>query len=179
MEMSEQPINQNNYRLQSAVRWGRANASRCRAPVTQKEAGPSALAAFLPKKRFASQAERIVIGQRAMQAASDIFLGWNRIKLTGTPSYYRQLKDKKGSFEMQKLDVRGVGAYVAVCSLCLARAHARTGDSAWISGYLGNGTVFDEAIGDFAVAYADQVEQDYQLLVEAFNSGRIQAQEDI
>jgi hypothetical protein len=80
---------------------------------------------------------------------------------------------------MQKLDVRGVGAYLAVCGLCLARAHARTGDSAWISGYLGNGTVFDEAIGDFAVAYADQVELDYQLLVEAFNSGRIQAQEGI
>jgi uncharacterized protein (DUF2252 family) len=147
--------------------------------LQQKEAGPSALAAFLPKKRFASQAERVVIGQRAMQAASDIFLGWNRIKLTGTPYYYRQLKDKKGSFEMQKLDVRGVGAYVAVCGLCLARAHARTGDSARISGYLGSGTVFDEAIGDFAVAYANQVELDYQLLVEAVNSGRIQAQKGI
>jgi len=147
--------------------------------LQQKEAGPSALAAFLPKKRFASQAERVVIGQRAMQAASDIFLGWNKIKLTGTPVYYRQLKDKKGSFEMQKLDVSGLGAYLEVCGLCLARAHARTGDSVWISGYLGNGTVFDEAIGDFAVAYADQVEQDYQLLVDAFNSGRIQAQKGI
>jgi hypothetical protein len=72
-----------------------------------------------------------------------------------------------------------VGAYVAVCGLCLARAHARTGDSAWISGYLGSGTVFDEAIGDFAVAYANQVELDYQLLVEAVNSGRIQAQKGI
>jgi len=147
--------------------------------LQQKEAGPSALAAFLPKKRFASQAERVVIGQRAMQAASDIFLGWNKIKLTGTPVYYRQLKDKKGSFEMQKLDVSGLGAYLEVCGLCLARAHARTGDSVWISGYLGSGTVFDEAIGDFAVAYADQVEQDYQLLVDAFNSGRIQAQKGI
>jgi uncharacterized protein (DUF2252 family) len=147
--------------------------------LQQKEAGPSALAAYLPKKRFVSQAERIVIGQRAMQAASDIFLGWNRIKLTGTPSYYRQLKDKKGSIEMQKLDVDGMGAYLGVCGLCLARAHARTGDSAWISGYLGGGTAFDEAIGDFAVAYADQVEQDYQLLVEAVNSGRIQAQTGI
>jgi uncharacterized protein (DUF2252 family) len=147
--------------------------------LQQKEAGPSALAAFLPKKRFASHAERVVIGQRAMQAASDIFLGWNRIKLTGKPYYYRQLKDKKGSFEMQKMDVKGMGAYLAVCGLCLARAHARTGDSAWISGYLGSGTAFDEAIGEFAVAYADQVEQDYQLLVEAVNSGRIQAQTGI
>jgi len=147
--------------------------------LQRKEANPSALAAFLPKKRFTSQAERVVIGQRAMQAASDIFLGWNKSKVTGTPYYYRQLKDKKGSFEMQKMDVRGVGAYVAVCGLCLARAHARTGDSAWISGYLGNGTVFDEAIGDFAVAYADQVELDYQRLVEAVNSGRVQAQKGI
>jgi len=147
--------------------------------LQQKEAGPSALAAFLPKKRFASQAERIVIGQRAMQAASDIFLGWNRIKLTGTTYYYRQLKDKKGSFDMKKLDVTGMSTYLKVCGLCLARAHARTGDSAWISGYLGSGTAFDEAIGEFAVAYADQVEQDYQLLVEAVNSGRIQAQTGI
>jgi uncharacterized protein (DUF2252 family) len=147
--------------------------------LQQKEAGPSALAACLPKKRFASQAERVVIGQRAMQAASDIFLGWNRSKLTGTPFYYRQLKDKKGSFEMQKLDVNGMGAYLDVCGICLARAHARTGDSAWISGYLGSGTVFDEAIGDFAIAYANRVEQDYQLLVEAVNSGRIKAMKGI
>lgn len=72
-----------------------------------------------------------------------------------------------------------MGAYLAVCSLCLARAHARTGDAAWISGYLGSGTVFDEAIGDFAMAYADQTEQDYQLLMEAVNSGRIQIQAGI
>lgn len=147
--------------------------------LQQKEAGPSALAAFLPKRRFANQAERIVVGQRAMQAASDIFLGWHKSTLAGKPFYWRQLKDKKGSFEMQKLDVKGMGAYLAVCSLCLARAHARTGDSSWISGYLGSGTVFDEAISDFAVAYANQVEQDYQLLVEAVKSGRIQAQTDI
>lgn len=156
-----------------------ADAERDVLILQQKEAGHSALASFLPKKRFASQAERVVIGQRAMQAASDIFLGWNRIKLTGTTYYYRQLKDKKGSFDMKKLDVTGMSTYLKVCGLCLARAHARTGDSAWISGYLGSGTVFDEAIGDFAVAYADQVELDYQLLVEAVNSGRVQAQKGI
>jgi hypothetical protein len=77
---------------------------------------------------------------------------------------------------MHKLDVKGRGAYLAVCGVCLARAHARTGDGAWISGYLGNGTVFDEAMGDFALAYADQTEQDYHLLLEAVNNGRIQAQ---
>lgn len=144
--------------------------------LQQKEASPSALAAFLPKRRFANQAERVVVGQRAMQAASDIFLGWHISTKTGMPFYWRQLKDKKGSFEMQKLDVKGMGAYLAVCSICLARAHARTGDAAWISSYLGSGSVFDEAIAAFSIAYADQVEKDYQLLVEAVNSGRIQAQ---
>jgi uncharacterized protein (DUF2252 family) len=156
-----------------------ADAERDVLILQQKDAGHSALASFLPKKQFASQAERVVIGQRAMQAASDIFLGWNRIKLTGTTYYYRQLKDKIGSFDMKKLDVTGMSTYLKVCGLCLARAHARTGDSAWISGYLGSGAVFDEAIGDFAVAYADQVELDYQLLVEAVNSGRVQAQKGI
>jgi uncharacterized protein (DUF2252 family) len=147
--------------------------------LQQKEAGPSALAAYLPNRGFANQAQRVVIGQRAMQAASDIFLGWHKSSLTGTPFYWRQLKDKKGSFEMQELDVDGMGTYLAVCGICLARAHARTGDSAWISGYLGSGTVFDKAIGDFAVAYADQAEQDYQLLVDAVNSGQVVAQTGI
>jgi len=147
--------------------------------LQMKESGPSVLSAYLPKKRFTNQAQRVVVGQRAMQAASDIFLGWHKSPLTGTPYYWRLLKDKKGSFEMQDLDLEGMATYLAVCSLCLARAHARTGDSAWISGYLGSGTTFDEAIGDFAVAYADQVEQDYQLLVDAVNSGSIQAQTGI
>jgi len=147
--------------------------------LQQKEAGPSALSAYLPERQFTNQAERVVIGQRAMQAASDIFLGWHKSTLTGTPYYWRQLKDKKGSFEMQKLDLDGMGTYLAVCSICLARAHARTGDSAWISGYLGSGTVFDKAISEFAVAYADQVKQDYQLLVDAVNSGQVVAQKGV
>jgi uncharacterized protein (DUF2252 family) len=147
--------------------------------LQQKEAGPSALSAYLPERQFTNQAERVVIGQRAMQAASDIFLGWHKSTLTGTPYYWQQLKDKKGSFEMQKLDLDGMGTYLAVCSICLARAHARTGDSAWISGYLGSGTVFDKAISEFAVAYADQVKQDYQLLVDAVNSGQVVAQKGV
>jgi len=147
--------------------------------LQQKEAGPSALSAYLSQQGFANQAQRVVIGQRAMQAASDTFLGWHKSSLTGTPYYWRQLKDKKGSFEMQKLDLEGMGTYLAVCGICLARAHARTGDSAWISGYLGSGTVFDKAIGEFAVAYADQAEQDYQLLVNSVNSGQIVAQTGI
>ena len=147
--------------------------------LQQKEAGPSALAAYLPKRRFTNQAQRVVVGQRAMQAASDIFLGWQKSPLTGKAYYWRQLKDQKGSFDMQTLDMDGVAAYLAVCGGCLARAHARTGDSAWISGYLGSGTVFDEAIGDFAVAYANQAEQDYLLLIDAVKTGRIEAQTGI
>ena len=146
--------------------------------LQQKEAGPSALEPYLPKKNFSSQAQRIVIGERLMQAASDILLGWNQI--TGTAYYWRQLKDKKGSFDMQKLDEHGMGTYLGVCGVCLARAHARTGgDAAAISGYLGSGTVFDDAISQFAVAYADQTEQDYQALVDAVNTGQIVAETGI
>jgi uncharacterized protein (DUF2252 family) len=147
--------------------------------LQQKEAGPSALEPYLPQVDYASQAQRVVIGQRLMQAASDIFLGWHQSTLTGTQYYWRQLKDKKGSFDMQKLDERGMGTYLAVCSLCLARAHARTGDAAAISGYLGSGTVFDDAISRFAVAYADQTERDYQALVDAVDTGRIVAETGI
>jgi len=146
--------------------------------LQQKEAGPSALEAYLPKKGFTCQAQRIVMAQRLMQAASDIFLGWNQI--IDTSYYWRQLKDEKGSFDMHKLDERGMGTYLGVCSVCLARAHARTGgDAAAIGGYLGKGTVFDEAISQFAVAYADQTERDYQALVDAVRKGQIVAETGI
>ena len=144
--------------------------------LQQKETGPSALEAYLPKKDFESQAQRVVIGQRMMQAASDIFLGWHQSTMSGNQYYWRQLKDKKGSFDMQKLDERGMGTYLGVCSTCLARAHARAGDATAISGYLGSGDVFDNAITEFATAYADQTEKDYQLLVDAVRSGRIVAE---
>jgi uncharacterized protein (DUF2252 family) len=147
--------------------------------LQQKEVGPSALAAFLPEKKFSSQAQRVVVGQRAIQAVSDIFLGWNSNLKTGNQFYWRQLKDKKGSFKMQKLDYKGMGTYLAVCATCLARAHARTGDASVIIGYMGSGAVFDEAIGDFSVAYADQTERDYQTLLEAVDTGRIVAQTGI
>jgi len=147
--------------------------------LQQKEAGPSALAAFLPEKGYLSQSQRVVIGQRAMQAASDIFLGWNSSSTSGRQYYWRQLKDKKGAFEVSKLNKSGLGTYLSVCAACLARAHARTGDSAWVSGYLGSATVFDEAIGDFAVAYADQAERDYQALVAAVAAGKIVAKTGI
>ncbi len=144
--------------------------------MQQKEAGPSALAAYLPKREYASQAERVVIGQRLMQAASDIFLGWNESP-SGTQYYWRQLKDMKGSFDVTSLKKQGLEAYLGICGVCLARAHARAGgNAAAISGYLGSGSVFDEAIRQFAVSYADQTERDYQALTTAVKKGQIVAE---
>ena len=144
--------------------------------LQQKEAGPSALEGYLPKKDYASQAERVVVGQRLIQAAPDIFLGWAHGHITGTQYYWRQLKDMKGSFDVTKLDAKGLRTYLRVCSACLARAHARTGEAAAISGYLGSSGVFDRAISKFAVAYADQTLRDHQALVDAVDSGRIVAE---
>ncbi len=141
--------------------------------LQQKEAGPSALEAYLPQRIYTSQAQRVVVGQRMMQAASDIFLGWHQGGLTHTQYYWRQLKDMKGSVDTAKLDKAGLGTYLAVCSMCLARAHARTGDAAAISGYMGKSNAIDTAIGRFATTYADQTERDHQALVDAVKSGRI------
>ena len=146
--------------------------------LQQKEAGPSALEAYLPKRGYASQAQRVVIGQRLLQATSDIFLGWNRAT-SGTQYYWRQLKDMKGSFDVTRLKAKGLGAYLGLCSVCLARAHARTGDATAISGYLGSGDVFDHAISNFALLYADQTELDHQALVDAVNKGQIVAEAGI
>jgi hypothetical protein len=147
--------------------------------LQQKEAGPSVLEAYLPERGYTSHAERIVFGQRLMQASSDIFLGWHKSQLSERQYYWRQLKDMKGSVDITTLDEAGLGTYLAVCSLSLARAHARTGDPAAIAGYLGKSKAFDKAIGRFAAAYADQAERDYQALVEAVDSGRITAQTGI
>jgi uncharacterized protein (DUF2252 family) len=144
--------------------------------LQQKQAGPSALEAYLPKMDFASQAQRVVIAQRMMQAAADIFLGWHHRGGTSFDFYWRQLKDMKASFDVANLDSTGLETYLKVCGLCLARAHARTGDAAAISGYLGSGDVFDKAIRDFAVAYANQTENDHQVLVDAVDSGVIIAE---
>jgi uncharacterized protein (DUF2252 family) len=144
--------------------------------LQQKEAGRSVLEDYLPDRGYTSHAERVVIGQRVMQAASDIFLGWHQSSLTGNQYYWRQLKDMKGSVDVATLDEAGLGTYLAVCSLSLARAHARTGDPAEIAGYLGKSSKFDKAISRFAMAYADQAERDYQALVGAVKSGRIIAQ---
>jgi hypothetical protein len=140
-----------------------------------KEAGPSVLEAYLPKRGYREHARRVVTGQRLMQAASDIFLGWSRGLVTGNHYYWRQLKDMKGSADVTAMDEESLRAYIALCSWCLARAHARTGDEAAVRGYLGKSDRFDRAISDFAVAYADQTERDYQALVDAVRSGRLAA----
>ena len=138
-----------------------------------KEAGPSALAPYLPIKYKLGHAERIVTGQQLMQATTDIFLGWHNSQLSGRAFYWRQLKDMKGSIDVAGLDESGFATYVVVCGICLARAHGRAGDAAAISGYLGKSDLFDRALSNFALAYADQTEHDYELLKKAVKSGRI------
>jgi uncharacterized protein (DUF2252 family) len=141
-----------------------------------KEAGPSVLESYLGQQSTRSHAERVVVGQRLIQAASDIFLGWHESPLTERDYYWRQLKDMKGSADVAAMDEEAFRTYVAVCSWCLARAHARTGDEAAIRGYIGKNDTFARAIADFAVAYADQTERDHYALVAAVKSGRIAAE---
>jgi uncharacterized protein (DUF2252 family) len=144
--------------------------------LQQKEVGPSVLEAYLPQKMtYTNQAQRVVIGQHLMQAASDIFLGWSSLS-SEHHYYWRQFRDMKGSFDVTGFDAAGFATYLTVCGLCLARAHARSGDAIAISNYLGSGTVFDDAIGQFAIAYAGQTERDYQALVDAVNKGQIAAE---
>jgi uncharacterized protein (DUF2252 family) len=148
-----------------------------------KEAEPSVLSRFVGASRYANQGQRVVAGQRLMQAASDIFLGWQRTKagLDGRTRdfYVRQLRDWKFSVEIQLLRPEGLQMYGALCGWTLARAHARSGDRIAIASYLGGSDVFDRAIARFAVAYADQNEHDYQALVDAVKSGRITAEQGL
>jgi hypothetical protein len=134
---------------------------------------------YLAKHDYAGPAQRVVHGQRLMQATSDIFLGWGHGQVTGLNYYWRQLKDMKGSINVMALDQKSFATYVAVCGTCLARAHARVGDAAGMSGYMGTNETLDQAIADFAVAYAGQTERDYQALVAAEMSGRITAETGI
>jgi uncharacterized protein (DUF2252 family) len=144
-----------------------------------KEAEASVLERFLPKSTFSHHGERVVAGQRLMQAATDIFLGWQRIKgLDGVSRdyYVRQFQDWKGSADVESLLVPGATLYSRICGATLARAHARWGDRIAIASYLGGGDTFDRAIADFSVAYADQTERDYAAFRAAVDSGRLVAQ---
>jgi Uncharacterized protein conserved in bacteria (DUF2252) len=134
---------------------------------------------FVGKSRYPNSGQRVVAGQRLMQAASDIFLGWDR--LTGFDGqvrdfYVRQLRDWKGSADVDTMAVSVMTLYARICAATLARAHARSGDRIAIASYLGTSDVFDRAIADFSSAYADQNERDYQALAQAVDSGRVVAQ---
>ena len=144
--------------------------------LQQKEAGPSVLEKHTKDSEYDSPAKRVVIGQRLMQAASDTFLGWHESPFTSHHFYWRQLKDMKGSLDVADLDAEGFETYLRVCAVCLARAHARTGEPDSISAYIGKGKVLSKAIAKFAIAYADQTNRDHQALLDAIESGRIVAE---
>jgi uncharacterized protein (DUF2252 family) len=148
--------------------------------LQMKEAEASVLEEFLGASEFSNHGERVVTGQRLMQATSDIFLGWVHVDsgLDEQPRdfYGRQLKDWKGSAEIEQMVPKGMAAYGRLCGWTLARAHARSGDRIAIAAYLGNGNSFDRALLDFSVAYADQNDLDYQRLVAAVESGKIKAE---
>jgi uncharacterized protein (DUF2252 family) len=148
--------------------------------LQMKEAEASVLEEILGPSEFANHGERVVTGQRLMQATSDIFLGWLHVEsgLDERPRdfYGRQLKDWKGSAEIEQMVPRGMATYGTLCGWTLARAHARSGDRIAIASYLGNGDGFDRAILEFCKAYAEQNERDYEALVSAVNSGQIAAQ---
>ncbi len=144
-----------------------------------KEATSSVLEDHLPKSKYKHHGERVVQGQRLMQAASDIFLGWTKGVDTSRHFYWRQLRDMKGSVDVTLVGPEGLLGYARACGWTLARAHARTGDPVAIAAYLGNGDAFDRAIVAFSERYADQNDLDHTAFLEAVKSGTIEAIEGI
>ena len=140
-----------------------------------KEATASVLEDHLPKSRFKQPGERVVQGQRMMQAASDIYLGWTKGIEANRYLYWRQLRDMKGSAVVEAMTPLGLRFYGGICGWTLARAHARSGDAIALAEYLGKSDKFDRSITDFSERYAEQNERDYQAFVEAVRSGRLQA----
>ena len=145
-----------------------------------KEAQPSVLEPFLGRSEYSNSGQRVVAGQRLIQAASDLFLGWQHVPKARDGQrrdfYIRQLHDWKGSVEVETMKQSGMVAYARLCGWTLARAHARSGDRIAIASYLGKGDVFDRAVAEFSEAYADQNEHDYARFTEAVRSGRLEAQ---
>jgi uncharacterized protein (DUF2252 family) len=139
-----------------------------------KEAGRSVLEPYTRKSAYDNQGQRVVVGQRLMQSSSDIFLGWARGR-RGYDFYVRQLRDMKMSAPIEGLSAAQLERYARLCGSTLARAHAKSGDAATISGYLGKSDTFDQAMGSFALAYADQTQKDHAVLVKAVRSGRVEA----
>ena len=148
--------------------------------LQMKEAQESVLERFVGKSAYPNHGQRVVAGQRLMQATSDIFLGWDRVSsgLDGRTRdfYIRQLRDMKGSAEVESMIPSGMEIYARICAQTLARAHARSGDRIAIASYLGKGPVFDQAIVEFSAEYAEQNERDYELLQAAVKKGTIKAE---
>jgi uncharacterized protein (DUF2252 family) len=148
-----------------------------------KEAEESVLSRFLGASEFTNMGQRVVAGQRLMQASSDIFLGWHRVAagLDGKQRdfYVRQLRDWKFSLDVDAMVPGGMRMYGELCGWTLARAHARSGDAIAIAAYLGGSDVFDQAIAQFAAAYADQNERDHDAVLEAVKAGRIVAEQGL
>ena len=133
----------------------------------------------LPKSRYRQPGERVVQGQRLMQAASDIFLGWTKGARENRYLYWRQLRDMKGSAVIETMSPESLAFYGRICGQTLARAHARSGDPIAIAAYLGQKDRFDKSITDFSERYADQNERDYEAFIAAIKSGRLQALEGV
>jgi hypothetical protein len=144
-----------------------------------KEATASVLEAYLPKSRYRQHGARVVQGQRMMQAASDIFLGWTKGIDVTRNFYWRQLRDMKGSAVVEAMAPVTLRYYAQICGWTLARAHARSGDAVAMAAYFGRDDAFDRSIVDFSERYADQNEKDYEEFTEAVKSGRIEAVEGV
>jgi len=147
--------------------------------VQVKQATASVLEAYLGKSRYRQPGQRVVQGQRMMQAASDIYLGWNTGDRANRYFYRRQLRDMKGSALVEQMRPVGLTFYARICGWTLARAHARSGDPIAIASYLGTSDQFDNAITGLAARYADQNERDYTEFVKAIRSGRLQTVEGV
>jgi uncharacterized protein (DUF2252 family) len=146
-----------------------------------KEADASVLERFTTKSAFSNHGHRVVAGQRLIQAASDIFLGWERFDWAGDSRdyYLRQLRDWKGSADVAGMTAPGMDLWGRMCGWTLARAHARSGDRIAIAAYLGTSDIFDRAVADFCIAYADQNERDHRALTDAVASGRLAAESGV
>jgi uncharacterized protein (DUF2252 family) len=144
-----------------------------------KEAVASVYERYVGKSRYRQHGERVVQGQRMMQAASDIYLGWTKGMDVRRNFYWRQLRDMKGSAEVEAMAPLALTSYARMCGWTLARAHARSGDPIAIAAYLGGSDAFDKSIADFAQRYADQNERDYKEFVNAVHSGRLEATEGV
>jgi len=143
-----------------------------------KEANASVLEPYAGKSQFDHKGERIVVGQRLMQSASDMLLGW-AIGKEKRHFYVRQLRDMKFAFDISIMKPIQLSRYAEVCGWTLARAHARSGDASMIYGYIGKSDTFDKAIGNFAELYAEQTERDCELFLDALESGEIQAVKEV